>query len=259
MKKNKIIFHIDINNTITMCDITAGYAFNTEDKIEDNKKISYIINEIMTKCIYINKTENEKERMFDKIKRENKNFKEVIEKIHETEYKDDKEFQEDRKKMLLSTKNKIFESFLYFLDNHPNERIIFRTFGKDGEHVIEELIKMGYERFKNTKFGKMRSKLVDGKRVDKLIIEDKEYDPFEYISNNECSLLIKDHYPFWNDNDKKKEFGKILKSLGNKCYFLDDLDCVHYDKEDKNCNVPRINTVHAATRKNYFMDLLYNQ
>lgn len=233
-KKMKKIFYFDINGTITTHDYT--------EKISKD----YIINKKILKTII----SNDGGTVLKQTKKENKNYKDIIENIHKNEYKNDKTFQELRKKVEEAMKHKIFPSFLKFLDKHPDDQIIFRTFGRDGPDIINDLKKLGYEeRFKSIRFAKIK---VNEEGIPILYMNEGKFktdDITGFIEMSGFDLVIQDDFDYWNKNGRKPEFGKFAMSGDYEYYFFDDMNCIRYDEKR---HVILVSTIGAMLDEDYF-------
>lgn len=151
--------------------------------------------------------------------------------------------------------NFLFDSFVKLIKTFPNNKIIFRTFGRDREHVLNELVKINYT--KKFIIGKMEQGV--------LIIGDNKYsepnDINNVLLNNDSNFIIKEDYKYWMANNKDNNYGKLLFNSENHIqHFFDDNDCVASINGDINC--PNNNRIHiinsflARTNEDYFINLI---
>lgn len=154
-----------------------------------------------------------------------------------------------------------FKSFLRILDKYPEAKIILRTFGLDGDDVVERLGKI-YPRIRDTIKGKFN--YTDDIPVltlenDKILVGMDEVNNF--IKSAPNNLLFFENYAYWNGHRRDKTCGKLL--LGDPemvQIFFDDNVCVNI-LNDKNAYYVEVNTLKALLDETYFdaflSDVLY--
>lgn len=164
-----------------------------------------------------------------------------------------------------SMKKIIFPSFLKVLEKYQSDRIVFRTFGGDGSHVIEALENLGYI----PKFDVLRTVLEDYIPKDLLkIISDytgRTYDSYSNLTGSQLNKIIEStkNNILHVDNSKQwKESTELEKSIQEskvfKQYFFVNTPNVQIEKcaSGKLVRVFQINTILAATDPNYFLKLI---
>jgi len=134
----------------------------------------------------------------------------------------------------------IFQSVIKLLSDTKDYQLILRTFGLDGQDVINQL----QTYFPSMTFIHLKSVWID----------DVNYFQCngQTISTDNLTghLIIQDDYNYWNEHERKATCGKLLFGEG-KIYGFDDNDCMHGDGK-----IFKVNTIDCALKPNYFMDLI---
>ncbi len=153
--------------------------------------------------------------------------------------------------------NFIFESFINILKIYTNDKIVFRTFGPDGPHIIKKLqTEYGiYRKFTTCTINvvdNIYQMTVDG--INNIFIGIDNIN--NYIINSDTDLLIVDDYNYWNSHDRNKQFGKPIKGVKNVIQiFCDDNDCINLI-DQLNCYIYKINTLEAIQKPDYFTNII---
>ena len=237
-----LVLHFDINDTIT--------AFDKTDEISLEHKCNIIVSrsvygKVVDDMWIININpydETSSITFYDYAKEKYPNYKEITG-IFTSTY--GKQFNYLIDKMLKSmSDNFLFESFTRVVDTYPNVKIIFRTFGSDGEEVLKNF------KHKNVIKGFFN--------IDKLILDNgitlnglEEINNF--IKTTTDHIFIQEDYHHWNNNTKSKLFGKQL--LGTPDFhqiFFDDNPCVNV-LNNTNAIFIKINTLQAMRNNDYFI------
>lgn len=135
----------------------------------------------------------------------------------------------------------LFNSFYRFLDAYPNAIITLRTFGHDTDDVLATLRDHPH-------FNQVIK--VQGKELDIGLIED-----LLLISKSNILLCFQENFDTWNNNERDKKFGKIMKGHQDlKQIFFDDNDCVHADAHPNNM-VIKVDSLQAMTNPDYFIKI----
>lgn len=149
----------------------------------------------------------------------------------------------------------VFQSFLEVLKGYEDAKLIFRTFGPDGDLVINMLQnRYGVKK----QFTKCYLHYIEGRwemQVGREVMHN--FDEInDFIVNCPTDLLIIDDYQYWDSHERKPEYGKqICGMLMNVQLNFDDNDCVNLMRT-MNCRKFKINSIRAATEKDYFTGLI---
>nr|QYA18791.1 hypothetical protein KOM_12_523 [Clandestinovirus] len=141
-------------------------------------------------------------------------------------------------------KKGLFESFLHFLETtivgKPDQVVIFRTFGHDGNQVLQ-LLKCD-NRFEH---------------LNTIILEDLTNIPSILNAKQHQLILYQDDYETWNNANRNPLFGKVIKSIDgwNQCGF-DDNRCMVAEGNIETVRIFKVNTFEAAIDKFYFINLM---
>ena len=146
-----------------------------------------------------------------------------------------------------------FKSFLKVLEAYPNAKIIFRTFGLDGDEVVQRLKIIDPERFNDVAIGKFSYD--DG--IPVLVGSDKKYRGMEEINQlikSSTNLLFIENYEHWNSHDRAVEYGKqLLGDADMLQIFFDDNTCVNI-LDHLNAYYQQVNTLDALFNEFYLVD-----
>ena len=243
-----LVLHFDINDTIT--------AFDKTDEISHKEKCNIIVARsvygkviddewVMNDDIY---DEHESITFYDYIKGKDKDYKNTTSHFTENNTYGKQLYQVIKPMLDKMNKSFLFESFTNLVEKlDDNVKIIFRTFGNDGDKVLE-----------NFKHKDVLSGYFD---VDKLCLNNgvilhglQEIN--EFILLNKSHLFIQEDYHYWNNHGKDKLYGKQLMGSANFTQlFFDDNPCVHV-VDNTNATFIKINTLQAMMDKDYYVNLI---
>lgn len=249
------IYYFDINGTVTLIDST------------ENKTRNDLYNMIVSKNIYgtikngkwiMNENCFDGNEEFISYYKYHRKKKDHIYKFTEPGY-DGEQFRYlyDAVKNELESDNIFFESFINFIKQTPDIKLVFRTFGRDREIIVDNVIK--YLEKKNFIFAKIvydtdcnEYKLV----MDNNIIITGVDNIHLYIENTDSHFYIVDCYEVWAKNGRNKLGGKPVWSNSTiPIHFFDDNNCVDIKAGD-NIKIHKVNSLMALINKNYFIDLI---
>lgn len=161
---------------------------------------------------------------------------------------------------IVSTNGLIFPSFIKVLDKYPMAKLIFRTFGPDGDLIINEL-KHKYG-FKNEP---IKGIIEHSNNQIILRINGSEYTGLSAIndfliqSENQF-MLIRDDYYYWKNHNRNANYGKpfVINPTHDQLFF-DDNDCVvAYDSNGQmmtnSSHFIKINSIKAQLDVEYFVN-----
>jgi hypothetical protein len=154
-----------------------------------------------------------------------------------------------------STKSFLFPSFIRAITAFPDALIVVRTFGQDVDDVLKNLLE-------TPSVAHQFSRVVCATPVsnDTITVGGKlcTYHDFnKLLQTIDSHILIQENYDYWNSNGRKKEFGKQLLGSQNLFQiFFDDNDCVHVRSGDtiNQTHFVRVNTMEALQNPNYFIE-----
>ena len=239
-----LVLHFDINDTIT--------AFDKTDDLSPEIKCNIIIarsvfGHMVDNC-WIMSTDPYDESgitYYDYIKQSNKNYKEITGSFTKNEgYK----FHYLIEKMVNSmTTDFLFPSFIKVCSQYPNAKIVFRTFGSDGEKVLQEFSKEPV-----TKGFFIVNKLV----LDNGTCFEGLSKINDFLKSTPNPLFIQEDYHHWNYNGKSSQYGKqLLGATDFTQVFFDDNPCVNVI-DNINAYFVKINTLRAMLESDYFLNKL---
>jgi predicted transcriptional regulator len=243
------IFHFDINGTIIGVDAT------------DNHSIEEAVLESVCRSIPYNGDTyyNHLKKSFTDYKKHVKNVLSVYPEHFET-----------CKKLCIVYHKYFFPSFLKVIENlKEHDKIFLRTFGQDGQDVIDKLRKLYNLEFcvYHCKYNYGEAKFYyesNGISTDPRII---------YSVSNTCNkhVLIIDDYQYWNNNNREAKYGKFIPYITDmphtktadtdlnvsiqKQIAFDDNDCMWTDNSDK-VKIHKIVTIDAALDEYYYLNFI---
>jgi hypothetical protein len=238
------VCHFDINGTIIMFDST------------DNATPAQAVCEIISRNIYgsiLGKTfelAEEGEIVKDPI-----TYYDYLKKMHPTQYKSMcydllltyPQYQDLATDLIQAYNQGIFKSMHKVLEVHPKIKLVFRTFGHDGDYVIDQLAPK--------KFIKLCTIWDDD--ICRFVFDNKIINLNEFILGLDADthVLVQDDYKTWSTNSREKWWGKVIYSHGDLIqYGFDDNPCMYGIGDD--IMVHKIDTIEAATNENYFVDMM---
>lgn len=251
MSGPKLILHFDINGTITAIDSTETGS----DHENANMTLSRsVYGKIINNSWVLN--DNYADDMnsisyYDYLKSITKDYK----KISFLFTNDDQPGA--KLKYLLNDVVKymsvlLFESFFKVLTTYPDACIVFRSFGKDIQIVLDELkSSLGFRDAPIIKIEHSNDDIV-------FVLSGEKFNGINEINqlylNSSTHLAIQEDYHYWNNNKRIVSCGKTIgfdKDLVQ--IFFDDNECVHIMNNDQ-CHYIKVNTLDALVNKNYFID-----
>lgn len=242
------VLHFDINGTIIGTDAT------------DNASLKEAVAEIICRNMYHWKylchmhLWNYEESYYDYIKREHPDdYKKICYNVID-EFRDEnpysyfvylpediESFQDISNRLEQIFKLGLFESFRNIIDmvSQSNDlRLVFRTFGLDGQDVMKQL---------PFNFVCLKTKWEDNTCF--FMNQNEKVDLVDIVQNEH--VFIQDDYSTWNKNKKDVKFGKFIPSSeGLEQIGFDDNLCMYSD--DKNVKIVKVNTVSAALDPEYY-------
>lgn len=234
------LYSFDINDTITAFDST------------DTSDLDARVNEIISRSTEYKGYYSYYEYIKNKYP---KDYKSICSKCTE-EYQDLEHLRDKYWKIREQIQCVLFPSFLKFLDRV--DKVILRTFGSDGNLVIQEIQKYS-SKFNNFIVGKMgHNGNEEYLEIEGKIIKDIE-NITEYLYNTENSVLIQEDYRYWNSHKRRKEAGKLLYPSNFDQLFFDDNECVDIIKNDDSKSITkyiRVNTAQAILDDDYYINFL---
>lgn len=261
---NKLVFHFDINGTITLFDSEES------DSEVDNT------NMVISKSAY-GKVIND-QWIINKNWRDSTNsisYYKHLKSNHTSDYKD-RSYLSTHPGHPLEVLNKfvdkllsvpfIFLSFIKVMVTYPDAIIILRTFGGDIFKIVDHLNYIGCMSPENSPLKKgYITGIITHDKDDNIIIRlhngysvqnDKGVNNL-FLSTT-YNLALKEDYYYWHKNGRKTSHGKQLFANADMIqYFFDDHDVVNLVNKDNGLTfVHKINTLDAALDENFFIDLI---
>ncbi len=219
--KSNLDIHFDINGTVIAVDFAVERTVLEEQYLQDflSKKISAIWEtgqKEMTYMEYLKTKYPARELLRKNLKSELYHMFEKMKIINHTDqekYKNVYEIALEKLKILREENRHVFPSVFRLLDqlqqSHIQATIFLRTFGSEGPLVAEEIS----QKFPDIQF----QKPIDlGKEKIKL--------PIHSLQDNGHQIII-DDFKQWNENGRKKEYGKpfpVYEESDKISLFFDD-------------------------------------
>jgi hypothetical protein len=238
------VCHFDINGTIIMFDST------------DDATPAQAVCEIISRNIYgsiFGKTFELAEQ--GEVIKDPITYYDYLKKMHFDQYKSMcydllntyPQFQDLAITLTQTYSQGIFKSVYKVLETYPKIKLVFRTFGHDGDYVTEQLAPR--------KFIKVRTMWDDD--ICRFVLDDKIINLNELILglDTDTHVLVQDDYKTWSANSRERWWGKVIYSHEDLIqYGFDDNPCM-YGIGDP-VVVHKIDTIEAATNENYFVDFM---
>ena len=258
-------FAFDINETIVAFD-------STEDQTQPE-----LAQKIVDKYLGVYKTKAQKK--MEEVLGLSEGEEEIDEQLNE---KLKEKLKDEVCQFLTKNKQKLFTSFLKVLDLVLDDKndvgIMLRTFGEDGENVMQLI--MEYLKSKSSPTAacneftsyemkrKVGAKFEIKQKGDSFVSYDLDGVKSWFDSLQHKFVFIKDDYQFWNSHSRQSRAGKIAFT-DNIIRFFDDNDCVCmyavdpssqeivYDSTSK--TFKKIKTFNAMCDENYFVKNLLHR
>lgn len=264
--KLKLILHFDINGTITNYDSTENPNHQQMvNMILSKNSFGKILNDqwILNEHPLIEDAESI--TYYDYLKLVNIHQYKQISFLFTQENQPGQSLK-DYHSQMLENKNLlcIFPSFIKVMNNYSDAKIIFRTFGNDGNLILDQLKnKYGYHK----EFIKGQIQRTDCGPILQLETGEKYFGIGEInqlINLSKFNLMLKEDYKYWSLNNRNRLGGKVFIIDDNyHQLFFDDNDCVVcYDIKGnliKDCeHLIKINTISAQLDENYYVRHIEN-
>jgi hypothetical protein len=230
MEKKRIL-HFDINGTIIGIDST------------DNHSVESAVCESLCRSIRFNTG-----TYYNHLKSNYYDYKERVNNVLSCY----PEYVETVKKLCVVYQGYFFPSFIKVIQNlKSTDKLILRTFGKDGSDVISKLSKL-YD----MKFETFHCQYSNGKPQFYYEGKGSSITLKQIHQNVKDHVLIVDDYKNWDRNNRKAESGKFIEHIDDvEQISFDDNDCM-FTNNTNNVKIYKIVTVDAALNDQYYLNLI---
>lgn len=262
MTQKPLILHFDINGTVTICDSTEEIIGKPMYNIVLAKSTyGKLINDIWSLSSTPFTKTHDTITYYQYLRKKVTNHKELA-CLFTNEGNPGYELKHYVEKMgKMYEHSFLFPSFINVVNKFKDAKLVFRTFGPDGEMVIKEMKEIyGYN--KPFTYGTLDYK--DSKPIlsmsDGCVLNGWAEVNNYICSNQSMNLMIKDNYSYWNNNNKLKQFGKpLILSNSVTQLFFDDNDLITcHDTTGTLINNYEgaffINTIDALLNESYYLD-----
>jgi hypothetical protein len=258
-----VIFHIDIDGTITIDDLTGRQPDKDALRNEFLAKSSF--GKVVADVWKLKETDRmiagpgeisyyeHCRKQFPGPENETR-LKEITSKFATTA---GSAMTSEYRAMVANTQNLIFDSFHLLVAEFPKAKFVFCTFGSTGPKVIEELCRLRYTTPNATP--EFEIAVTDcGRRVirDRIGGFGMSFPQFnKFVGGHEQQFfLVQANFKFWNDSGRRPEFGKfVLGEPGYAHIVFDDIAPKCWSSDGPMVSIRHISTFGACTNTQYFV------